>query len=469
MVNWYVDNAVSSSGNGSSWTSPWKNFSNINWSSINPGDTIYISGGTTSKIYNETLQIKKSGTSTNKITVSVGQDVGHNGTVIITSTQGVVPGIGLYISNQSYIIVSGKIGNNETTHQIRITNGAWHGVDIEGTLSNIKLENLEIDNNGQTGHHGIYIWTLISSMGIEISNCYIHDNYQDGIQWGESVRGSGYGNNSIHHCTITNTHDDGIEIGASSVDFYNNIQGNNIAPERGHPDGIQAYGQYYRIYNNYFHGFRDQAGNAVIYIEPDGNGPGFSPYGHVQIYNNLFYEDKLGSWANGAICIGIGGDNFEIVNDIKILNNTIVGHYISMIFAFNGAKLKGTGISDYYVENNIIHSGEIWYDIGSIISDPVTYGSHDNSTSIILDYNDLYNTTTILNTNLHGIISDPNLDSNQRPQSTSSVINRGFNWSSIFTTDKNNTLRGALWDIGAYEYITSECPIPIVSFVINIL
>ncbi len=468
MTNWYINNTINSSGNGSSWLNAWKSFSNIIWDSVNSGDTIYISGGTISKTYNETLQIKKSGTVTNRITISVGQDVGHDGTVIITSTSGVVSGVGLYITNQSNIIVTGKVGSG-TTQNIRITNGSWHGIDIEGILSNIKLENIEISNNGSSAdNHGIYIWTSNASNGIEISHCYIHDNYQDGIKWGESIMSNGFGNNSIHHCTITNTHDDGIEMGASSVDFHHNIQGNNIAPERGHPDGIQAYGQYYRIFNNYFHGFRDQSGNAVIYIEPDGNNPGFSPFGHIHIYNNLFYEDKLGSWANGAICIAISGDSFEIVNDIKILNNTIVGHDIALLLAFNGILLKGSEVSDYYVENNIIYNGQIWYDVGGISSNLITYGNHGESASVIVDYNDLYNTGYTEN-NIHGILSNPNLDNNQRPQSTSPVIDKAFNWSGLFTTDKDDKTRSLVWDMGAYEYTTQECPTPTVSFTLEIL
>jgi hypothetical protein len=43
--DWYVDNAVALSGNGTSWASAWKSFGNINWGSIHGGDTIYISGG----------------------------------------------------------------------------------------------------------------------------------------------------------------------------------------------------------------------------------------------------------------------------------------------------------------------------------------------------------------------------------------------------------------------------------------
>lgn len=48
-MNHYVDNAVSSSGNGSSWSQAWMSFSVIDWDIVEPGDTIYISGGSGTK------------------------------------------------------------------------------------------------------------------------------------------------------------------------------------------------------------------------------------------------------------------------------------------------------------------------------------------------------------------------------------------------------------------------------------
>ena len=48
-ATYYVDNAVAVSGSGTSWAAAWKNFSDINWSIITAGDTIYISGGSISK------------------------------------------------------------------------------------------------------------------------------------------------------------------------------------------------------------------------------------------------------------------------------------------------------------------------------------------------------------------------------------------------------------------------------------
>src|SRR5690348_13707096 len=78
-ANWYVDGAVESSGDGSSWSKAWKIFSDIQWSRISPGDTVFISGGLSSQTYFETLTVSASGSINNPITITKGIDAGHNG------------------------------------------------------------------------------------------------------------------------------------------------------------------------------------------------------------------------------------------------------------------------------------------------------------------------------------------------------------------------------------------------------
>jgi len=86
-TDYYVDNTVPSSGNGLSWATAWKNISNISWSSIQPGDIVYISGGSDSTQYNEQLTVGKSGTAGSPITIIAGKyspsSSGHSGRVII--------------------------------------------------------------------------------------------------------------------------------------------------------------------------------------------------------------------------------------------------------------------------------------------------------------------------------------------------------------------------------------------------
>ena len=60
--NYYVDKTASGNNNGTSWFNAWQSLSAINWNSIQPGDVIYISGGTDSTVYYETFEIEASGT-----------------------------------------------------------------------------------------------------------------------------------------------------------------------------------------------------------------------------------------------------------------------------------------------------------------------------------------------------------------------------------------------------------------------
>ncbi|MCK7528666.1 MAG: hypothetical protein MZV64_69475 [Ignavibacteriales bacterium] len=82
--NYYVDGDLTTGSNdGTTWANAWQSLSAINWSSIDPGDVIYISGGTDSTFYYEQLNIGATGSPDNLITIRAGLDVGHNGRVII--------------------------------------------------------------------------------------------------------------------------------------------------------------------------------------------------------------------------------------------------------------------------------------------------------------------------------------------------------------------------------------------------
>lgn len=140
-ANFYVDSAVPVSGNGQSWATAFKTFSAITWTSINPGDSVYISGGSTTKTYDSTLVVGKSGTSASRITIRVGQDVGHNGTVIFDRASIRV--------GQSYVTVDGAVGSEK---RILIQNSfdimkAENGVAVDGGSSvGLIVENIRVDN-----------------------------------------------------------------------------------------------------------------------------------------------------------------------------------------------------------------------------------------------------------------------------------------------------------------------------------
>src|SRR4051794_16346012 len=82
-MKFYIDDALRSSGTGTSWQAAWNSFAAIDWTIVHPGDTVYVSGGNVSQTYTATLNVRASGAAAAPITVTAGVDAGHDGQVII--------------------------------------------------------------------------------------------------------------------------------------------------------------------------------------------------------------------------------------------------------------------------------------------------------------------------------------------------------------------------------------------------
>jgi len=180
-ANWYVDKDATGSATGTSWGNAWPSIGAIVWSSVNGGDTIFISGGSESKTYNEKLIVGKSGTPGKVITISTGQDTGHTGNVII-SGESYTRDVCVQISGKSYIKLSGKVGNSR---KMQLTGASATGLDLIGNLSDIEIEYLEISQNGNMKDtHGITGQIIYkSNYRSSIHDCDIHDNDHPEVQW----------------------------------------------------------------------------------------------------------------------------------------------------------------------------------------------------------------------------------------------------------------------------------------------
>jgi len=346
--NWYVDNRASGANNGASWTDAWQGFSDIVWSSLNPGDIIYISGGVTEKTYYEQLHVQASGSENNPITIKVGQEDGHNGHVIITNDSDT--GGGIRIIYQNHITIDGNINGGR---KLTVQHCKGVGIHVYGA-EGIKLTYLYIYRNG--GEHdwnnsGITFTATEyaeSKPNIEISYCHIQNNWQDAMS-GFGPIADDFGYISIHHNEISNVVDDAFECGAGGVDFYN-----NIVHERaydggdGHPDGIAFNGaEYYRVYNNKFYNFR--CGTAYINYEPfyNTNPPSPRPGHHVYIYNNILYEEEI-------VPIGFIPSHYTFVTPNPYRSGRPDGIYEDIEDArtlFNHLKDKGYIGIDSYIED----------------------------------------------------------------------------------------------------------------------
>ncbi len=148
---WYVYKYATGLNNGTSWQNAWTSFSAINWNAMQDWDTLYISGGIDSIVYNESISVGRS-----RVTITKGKTAGHNGKVIIQATS-VGSGVAFTIQNKSYVTIDG----------INIRN--WgNACYLMRPTSNIYFKNnniiaaggfLTTNNSGDTipDHHNIWI------------------------------------------------------------------------------------------------------------------------------------------------------------------------------------------------------------------------------------------------------------------------------------------------------------------------
>jgi len=510
--NWYVDNTIN--GSGTSWANAWNDFDNINWDSIDPGDTLYISGGSSSKTYSDRLFINNvHGTSSQPITIRVGQDAGHDGQVIITNHG---EWAGIVVQDSTYITINGNVGGAQN---MIVRNCSVTGFMIaNGTSHHIKVSYLDIyDNGDDADEDGFSVKYNGETLPIvELSYSKIHENWQDQIKaFGGGNLARNFGYIIIHHNEIYDLHDDGFESGAGGIDFYNNeMHSRASGGGDGHTDGLQFYGEYYRIYNNVFRNFDadNLSSTSCIYIHT-GTSSGINrPVKEVYIYNNLFYEDQIYSGYNvlRGILFAPQDNTTTYISSILIANNTIIGMPAAGISAkFNDFNLYN--VDNVIIANNLIHNcytngggqainfinnisnifntdsknkmiaekkNQNFFEIAAMILGGLFFSCRigDPGTGVFID-NNLISAGTNgsdeigfcdevytyedwvdeFNLNRNGVHADPSLNSSYMPDNINDpVVDAGCNLSNFFTDDLNGNNRstsGTNWDIGVYEYV----------------
>ncbi len=410
--NHYVDSEALGNNDGKSWSTAWTSVNSINWNQINPGDTIFISGGTDSTVYYEILSISSDGTSDKAIAILSSTETDHNGKVIFDGKM--KKAYGVIIESHDYIIVKGlHIRNYAKSGQIRIRYST-------GAL-------IEDNDIYVTGHGGIYISGC--------TNVIIK-------------------NNRITTPNFTAAQTDGIYSQLNKNNIYEGNQiiiiNQNIFP---HCDAIQMYvDSDITVRNNYIEQSNDKKYNAQgIYAT--------NCYGTIECYNNIVFgvntENALLTVANFSegnanlisyhnTLIGGGWGTLHL----KDAPNSIIKNNILVNDKQNGwlVKLEGS-IADpnqldfnlYFAPNSSIIATQS--NIGKNWSEWKNMGFESNGINEDPLFKDLTN-------------HDLSLSNDSPPIDSGVYINARYD------KDKNGITRpkGNGYDMGALEFISDTLP-----------
>jgi hypothetical protein len=486
--DWYVDNAAKGANSGISWEDAWQSLSAVVWGEggVAGGDTLFISGGSSAKTYNETLNPTVSGSSQALISIKPGQNYPHNGVVTLTNNAKVGYGINL---EGSYIVVDGRTG--ASGRHIRVTGCGASGVTAGSAQHHNLITYCEIDANGgsNTGkrndNSGVYLenGSNLTDRILEVSFCRIHDNYLDGLNFQNNFIPGAYGRYIVHDNEIYNLHDDGIHIDGTGLDVYNNYVYDLALPIRGHSDGVQADGGYCRIWNNIFRDLSHPAAgrnrvNSYIVIAAQTLGARYAgPQSNWLVYNNLCVDTMATSPAVLArgIYFTMGPRSpATSADNVLIANNTIIGMPYIGLGIYNTTHVSS--FTNLKIYNNIIYNcRRISPGKEAVVIGPnIATGSYGSGRDLEFDYNIIHQGKTgsshcmlsrtnytygefVGSTGTQSHITghvDPLLDPGYKLTPSSPGINAALPLSLYFTTDNTGTPRpqGSGWDIGAFEY-----------------
>ncbi|MEM4710463.1 MAG: choice-of-anchor Q domain-containing protein, partial [Candidatus Woesearchaeota archaeon] len=441
-------------GNGMSWSTAWNNFSVINWSRIQPGDTIYISGGTTEKVYeaeNPLFSVLASGAPGNRIKITKGVDPGHNGNVKIRGTLEINSKKHIEVFNLSFIprinpgasiLIVGR--SNYSVQDIVIRNNfinssgqgmhitGWNKYFYSSLVDNVNISGntiiIDIVNDAQTD--GIYMHY--------VQNIFIEDNYMNI-----------YNNNSRHNDLIQTAHH------ANNITLARNVlihRSRRTAHPENKDNGLMMTGLngIIKIHNNVIARPYDDGRLGIIadieggdlrtcYFNITGDETTICPYNYTPIiyfYNNILITDVSG---NGVTIIGANRNYSNMVSPLSEVKNNV----------FHCFRCNSTvGISFLIPPQNI------------------DYNLYSMNSPWILNYGGGKTMAGLrsIGAELHGVearavfVNPDIFDYRLAPNSPG--IDQGAVLSNEFRRSLNGVLRpqGSGWDIGAFEFVSgSSC------------
>lgn len=308
-ANWFV--SAGAGGNGTSWTSAWSDVTNINWGSINPGDSIWIAGGSYGS-----LTVGKSGiadTTAGRIFIKRatsavhGADVGWSKTydsqVKLASITWKTANVGSYVTIDGQVDRGIYIKTSGDGAAVSFENGVIYPtlryLDLAGPCSGSNCayggDNRSIDITASNSGTFQLVDHLLVQHNKLHGTCTIVWNYNADnaiYEYNEFYDNNAATDPGVCHTNII------AAASSSNVTFrYNNVHDYGI-------EGIMMLdgtnGAWY-VYGNIWNGGKSGSdANRVLESQDGTNGP-------VYVYNNTMVDIAMtvrtannGTWASGS-------------------------------------------------------------------------------------------------------------------------------------------------------------------------
>ena len=312
-ANWYVRPSSTGANSGADWNNAWSN-STIKWSSVHPGDTLWLAGGS----YTGGLSVGASGSSGSPITINrvLATDSVASTTVGWSSSFDTTVALSRAISLPAcnYVTIDGRKPYNATVGKTGVSNagitvnislsggdginGATTGSLTNDIVRNVSLIGPYASASNPSGGGGISGINVCNSAHA-VTNCTFHGISIVGT--GEAVRAAAWNGVVIEYCYTANDgkqHED-VEYSYPSSNCIwrfnqiNNSPNDGVFFEFGGAANWSFYGNVY--YNSAFWFIVTKAANGSV-------------YGPMYIYNNVFMcpSANTSAWVstNGAAMTG---------------------------------------------------------------------------------------------------------------------------------------------------------------------
>ena len=296
--NWYVSTASSGNASGNSWVNKTK-FSTFNWGTVQPGDTIYLDGGTDSVVYDvNQYEISTHGTVALPITITKGIDAGHNGKAVFRNTSQ------NYIGMELADITNTIFYNLEWKGMMSATGETWL-LDFGG--NNIKNVTFLYCTFILNYSCGVGTNSGASSDNIKFLYCNSYNNLDTGTNSSADqfwLGGPNHKNWEFAYCNIINANP---KTGATVAGTHRDLM---------QCEWNWGRGGTFKIHHNFFDDRSAGAAGACIESE--------HLEGNWLIYNNVFKTNSTGANNTGHFSTLSLTANYGAVgtNSIEVYNNT---------------------------------------------------------------------------------------------------------------------------------------------------